>query len=649
MRYVFGKQDLATREWAQEVSFLLTNGLGGYASVTAGFSVPRCDQGILVAAVGAPGRRVTLVHRLSEILRLQDRDEYLSSQSFLSGRDPEDGLRNLDQFTYEYTPCWRYHVGGVQVERRLCMGWERNTAAVIYTVDNRSGDSCTLEVVPQFKFAPNWEAAQRLDRIFRCVKGVVTCEDYRVHVATDAALRPRRMRWELLSYPRDAKDGRPERGLAASCCTVTKTVPAGKTVTFEIVFSLEPETLSGRELLRLQEQRLRKIADTALLTDPTARALTLAADAYIVRREGPGGRTLLAGYPFFADWGRDAMIALPGCCLATGRYEDARSILRVFLAHERDGLVPNLFQPEDGIPLYNTVDASLLLIDCVGQYVRRTGDSGFLEEAWPCLERIIAAYRRGTRHGIHMDSDGLIAAGEGLDQVTWMDVCVDGYLPTPRHGKPVEVNAYWYNALKWMQELAGMLGQSGSRYAALAGKAKRSFVEKFYDRERGCLRDVLSGTDADGQIRCNQIWAVSMPHTMLTPTQERAVVDTVYRKLYTASGLRTLEPEDPQYRGYYGGSRQERDLAYHQGTVWVYPLGAFYRAFLKTRNHAPQAKAWVKDQLDALVPMLREGCVGQLPEIYDGDFPAESKGCYAQAWSVGEMLRVYEELEKAGS
>ena len=646
MRYVFGKQDLATREWAQEVSFLLTNGLGGYASVTAGFSVPRCDQGILVAAVGAPGRRVTLVHRLSEILRLQDRDEYLSSQSFLSGRDPEDGLRNLDQFTYEYTPCWRYHAGGVQVERRLCMGWERNTAAVIYTVDNRSGDSCTLEVVPQFKFAPNWEAAQRLDRIFRCVKGVVTCEDYRVHVATDAALRPRRMRWELLSYPRDAKDGRPERGLAASCCTVTKTVPAGKTVTFEIVFSLEPETLSGRELLRLQEQRLRKIADTAPLTDPTARALTLAADAYIVRREGPGGRTLLAGYPFFADWGRDAMIALPGCCLATGRYEDARSILRVFLAHERDGLVPNLFQPEDGMPLYNTVDASLLLIDCVGQYVRRTGDSGFLEEAWPCLERIIAAYRRGTHHGIHMDSDGLIAAGEGLDQVTWMDVCVDGYLPTPRHGKPVEVNAYWYNALKWMQELAGMLGQSGSRYAALAGKAKRSFVEKFYDRERGCLRDVLSGTDADGQIRCNQIWAVSMPHTMLTPTQERAVVDTVYRKLYTASGLRTLEAEDPQYRGYYGGSRQERDLAYHQGTVWVYPLGAFYRAFLKTRKHSPEAKAWVKDQLDALVPMLREGCVGQLPEIYDGDFPAESKGCYAQAWSVGELLRVYEELEK---
>ena len=646
MRYIYGKQDLATREWAQEVSFLLANGLGGYASLTAGFSVPRCDQGILVAAVGAPGERVTVVHRVSEMLRLQDRDEYLSCQSFANGRDPEDGLRNLDCFTYEYTPCWRYHAGGVQVERRLCLGWERNTAALVYTVDNRSGESCTLEVVPQFKFAPKEEAAQRLDRTFRCVKGVVSCEDYRVYVATDAVLRPRRMRWELLSYPRDEKDGRPGRGLAASCCTVSKTVAPGKTVTFEIVFSLEPEPLSGRELLRLQQERLRRIEQTAPLADPTARALTLAADAYIARRDSAGGRTILAGYPLFSEWGRDAMVALPGCCLATGRYEDARSVLRTFLAWEKDGLIPNLILTGDAEPLYNTVDAALLLIDCVGQYVRRTDDRAFLEEAWPCLERIIAAYRRGTHHGIHMDGDGLIAAGDGMDQVTWMDVCVDGILPTPRHGKPVEVNAYWYNALKFMEELSRKLGRSGSQYASLAGKVKRSFVEKFYNPEKGCLRDVVSGTGADDQLRCNQIWAVSMAYTMLSPAQERAVVDTVYRKLYTASGLRTLEPEDPQYRGYYGGSRLERDMAYHQGTVWVFPLGAFYRAFLKTRKHSPEARAWVRDQLDALEPMLREGCVGQLPEIYDGDFPAESKGCYAQAWSVGEMLRVYEELEK---
>ena len=646
MRYIYGKQDLANRERGQEVSFLLTNGLGGYASTTAAFSVPRCDQGILVAALGAPNQRVTLVHRLSEVLRLQDRDEYLSSQSFANGKDPEDGLRNLDCFTYEYTPCWRYQAGGVRVERRLCLGWERNTAALLYTVDNRSGESCTLEVVPQFKFAPKEEAAQRLDRTFRCVKGVVTCEDYRVHVATDAVLRPRRMRWELLSYPQDAKDGRPERGLAASCCTVSKTVAPGKTVTFEIVFSLEPEPLSGRELLRLQEERLRRIAETAPLRDETARALTLAADAYIARRDSTGGKTILAGYPLFSDWGRDTMISLPGCCLATGRFEDAKSILRTFLAYEKDGLVPNLFPEGDTEPMYNTVDAALLLIDCVRQYFRRTGDREFLEEAFPCMERIIAAYCRGTHHGIHMDTDGLIAAGEGLDQLTWMDVCVDGILPTPRHGKPVEVNAYWYNALKSMEELSRELGKSGAQYASLSKKVKRSFVEKFYNKETGCLRDVLSGTDADDQLRCNQIWAVSMAYTMLSPAQERAVVDTVYRKLYTACGLRTLEPEDPQYHGHYGGPQAERDMAYHQGTVWVYPLGAFYRAYLKTRKYAPEAKEWVCAQLEALIPMLREGCAGQLPEIYDGDFPAESKGCFAQAWSVGELLRVYEELEK---
>ena len=646
MRYIYGKQDLSTRERAQEVSFLLTNGLGGYASATAAFSVPRCDQGILVAALGAPNRRVTLVHRLSEVLRLQDRDEYLSCQSFLSGRDPEDGLRNLDCFTYEYTPCWRYQAGGVQVERRLCLGWERNTAAVIYTVENRSGEPCALEITPQLKFAPKEEAAQCLDRTFRYCKGVITCGDYRLYVTSDAQVKPRRMRWELLSYPQDGKDGRPERGLAASCCVVSKTVAPGKTVSFEIVFSAEPEPLSGRELLRLQEERLRRIDRTAPLRDETARALTLAADAFIARRDSTGGKTILAGYPLFSDWGRDTMIALPGCCLATGRFEDAKSILRTFLAYEKDGLVPNLFPEGEREPMYNTVDAALLLIDCVWQYVRRTGDQEFLEEAYPCLERILAAYCRGTNHGIHMDTDGLIAAGEGLDQVTWMDVCVDGILPTPRHGKPVEVNAYWYNALRIMEELSRELGKSGARYASLAKKVKRSFVEKFYNRETGCLRDVISGTEADNQLRCNQIWAVSMAHTMLSPAQERAVVDTVYRKLYTACGLRTLEPEDPQYHGHYGGPQAERDMAYHQGTVWVYPLGAFYRAYLKTRKYAPEAKAWVRQQLDALAPMLREGCAGQLPEIYDGDFPAESKGCFAQAWSVGELLRVYEELEK---
>ena len=358
--------------------------------------------------------------------------------------------------------------------------------------------------------------------------------------------------------------------------------------------------------------------------------------------------TILAGYPLFSDWGRDTMIALTGCVLATGRFVDAASILRTFLAYEKDGLVPNLFPEEGSDPLYNTVDASLLLIDAVWQFVQRSGSWDFVAEAYPTLERIIEAYRKGTHHAIYMDDDCLIHAGEGKDQVTWMDVCVNGILPTPRHGKPVEVNAYWYNALKIMEEFSNNLGISGKDYGELARSVRDSFVSKFYMEDKGYLRDVLSGTAADEQLRCNQIWALSMPYTMLTREQECRVLHTVEQQLFTSCGLRTLAPSDPEYVGFYGGDQVRRDMAYHQGTTWVFPLGAFFLSYLKVRDNSPEAKADVRAQLAALEPMLREGCAGQLPEIYDGDNPGIGKGCFAQAWSVGEILRVYEAIDKNG-
>lgn len=644
MAFIYGKQDFRDWERTRETSFLLTNGLGGYASTTAAFSTPRCDQGILVAALRAPNVRYTMVHRLSETLRLDERDEFLSTQTFADGRGPEDGFRNLTTFTFDHIPCWRYNTGGVQVERRLVMAWEKNAAVVLYTIENTSGAPCTLEVVPQLKFAPKEEALERLDRRFLYRDGKITCGDLSLYMKTQARVTRLPMRWQLLAYPEDEKDGRPARGLVASCCSVIKTVRPGAVEHFEIQFSMEDEVLSGEDLLTQREARCRALTAGCGLTDSTARCLALAADCFIARRDS--GKTILAGYPLFSDWGRDTMVALTGCCLTTGRYDDAKSILRTFLAHERDGLIPNLFPQGGNPPLYNTVDAALLLIHCVWEYVRRTDDQAFLEEAYPVLERIIASYRRGTLYAIRMDTDGLISAGAGSDQVTWMDVRVDGILPTPRHGKPVEINAYWYNALRMMASFADRLGRKRTGYGPLAAKVRHSFTEQFYIKDKGYLRDVLSGTDADEQLRCNQIWAVSLPFPLLTPSQERSVVDAVRRHLYTPCGLRTLSPEDDAYHGFYGGPRIQRDLAYHQGTVWVYPLGAFYRAYLKTQGNSPAALDWVRGQLEAMGPMLREGCVGQLPEIYDGDFPAESKGCFAQAWSVGEMLRVYEALEK---
>ena len=645
MRFLYGKQDMRTLERAQEALFLLTNGLGGYASMTAAFSAPRADQGVLVAAEKAPNVRISMVHRLTEKLYIGDDEFCISSQQFADGRPEEDGYRNLDSFSYEYTPHWTYRVGGVRVERKIALAWEKNTAAVLYTVENLSGEPCALTVTPFFKFAPKEAALERLDRKFVYRSGKVLSGGYSLSVTTDGNMRKCGQQWQLLAYPEDAKDGRPNMGLAASCCEAHIIVKAGETKTMEMVFSMEDEPVSGAALLEAQEARLRAVEESCGLTDPVAKRLARSADAFIAQRESTGGKTILAGYPLFSDWGRDTMIALPGCCLSTGRFEDAKSILRTFLAYEKDGLVPNLFPEGEAKPMYNTVDAALLLIDCVWQYVQRTGDKAFVEEAYPVLERIIASYQKGTHHSIGMDDDGLIYAGDGLDQVTWMDVCVNGILPTPRHGKPVEINAYWYNALRIMAIFAEDMGKSGRKYETLAKKVKRSFVEQFYMKDKGYLKDVLSGTSADEQLRCNQIWAVSMPFTMLSPKQERSVVDMVARHLYTPCGLRTLSPGDPEYHGFYGGPQIERDMAYHQGTVWVFPMGAYYRAWLKVRGETAEAAKEVRAQLTAMEPMLREGCVGQLPEIYDGDFPTESKGCFAQAWSVGEMLRVYETLE----
>ena len=247
-------------------------------------------------------------------------------------------------------------------------------------------------------------------------------------------------------------------------------------------------------------------------------------------------------------------------------------------------------------------------------------------------------------HG--MEPDGLIAAGQGLDQVTWMDVRIGDILPTPRHGKPVEINAYWYNALRIMERLAPEMGEAGQSYGELAEKVRESFVRQFWMEDKGYLKDLVSGTKADEQIRCNQIWAVSMPFAMLEPRQEKQVVETVFRHLYTPVGLRTLSPKDEEFHPTYGGPQQQRDLAYHQGTVWPFPLGAWYLAYLKVNEYSAKAKRQVRRQLAALEPALREGCAGQLPEIYDGENPTASRGCFAQAWSVGELLRVYHALER---
>ena len=644
MRFIYSKQDFSNAGRAQENCYLLSNGLGGFSSLTAAYSATRNDHALLMGSRTAPNDRVNLVHRMSETMTVGGREYWLSTQDFWEDMPSEDGFQHLSSFVYEYVPCWDYDLEGVHVTRQVVMAQGANTTAVLYRIENRSGKVCTFEARPWFQMVPKGNAPQKPWK-GSFEEGCLKANDLHVYVGTDARLEKLPFTWQTLDYAYDRRDGRPEKGCAAACCRVTKTVGAGETAEFEIRFSTDACCENGRILLEKQILRQKRIEEGCGLADPMAKQLARAAADFLSWRESTDGMTILAGFPFFGDWGRDTMIALPGCTLSRGDFDAARSLIRTFLAYEKDGLVPNLFPEGTSDPMYNTVDAALLLINSVWMYYERTSDPELVKEAFPVMERIVAAYKAGTHHGIHMDSDGLICAGQGLDQVTWMDVRVEDILPTPRHGKPVEINAYWYSALRIMERFAAMLGKDGTGYGELAEQVKDSFLSAFWLKD-GYLKDVISGTHADDQIRCNQIWAVTMPFAMLDPEQERSVVDTVYRHLYTPCGLRTLSPEDPEFKPNYGGAQKKRDLAYHQGTVWPFPLGAYYLAYLKVNGFSEEAKETVRMQLLPMEATLREGCIGQIPEIYEGLTPGISQGCFAQAWSVGEILRVYEALER---
>jgi predicted glycogen debranching enzyme len=357
--------------------------------------------------------------------------------------------------------------------------------------------------------------------------------------------------------------------------------------------------------------------------------------------------SIIAGYPFFEDWGRDTMISLGGATLITGRFKECRSILMTFAKYVKNGLLPNLF-PEGGEnPMYNSADAPLLFVNSVYEYMEYSGDYGFKSEILPVLSEIVEGYIKGTDFHIKMDEDGLIAAGDGLEQLTWMDVRVGDFLPTPRHGKPVEINAYWYSALRIMEKLTGE-----DKYSKLADKVKASFNAKFWNEEEQCLKDVLSGGMDENQIRCNQIWALTMPFTMLDAEKEERVISKVRDELYTTAGLRTLSMKDGDFHDVYIGPMEQRDRAYHQGTVWAFPLGAYYRACIRyikqNKNDTDKVSAMrreVDGGLEALKHWLTEGCAAQLAEIYDGKEPTVSRGCYAQAWSVCELLRAVADYE----
>ena len=709
MKFIYGRQDFKTMERGEENCYLMTNGLGGFSSLTMAGSCSRNDHALLMScpAEEAPNHRYNMIHRMEEILIQGEQKTHLSTQEFTEPSRRETGYRFLASFSYEDYPVWRYELGGIEITKTVVLVPNENTVGVSYEIWNRSADMAALEVIPQLEFVPKGvRLSQRQNFTFTAescsgpegqkgyTRGRIRSNGQTLYFETNGILSQTLLKFQTdLYYASDACDGRGETGCTAVNHTVMFKVLPGQRVMGEITYGTAPitgrwsmrsgagGTLRMAECLTQYRDNLRKRAGFA---DETAQALAVAADQFISYRASTDKQTILAGYPFFEDWGRDTMIALSGCCLSVKQYEVAESILRTFMMYCKKGLMPNLFPEGKQEPRYNTVDAALLFIIAVYEYFLRTRDKAFVTGAWAVMREIIDWYRRGTDYNIAMEEDGLLRAGEGYDQVTWMDVRIGDILPTPRHGKPVEINAYWYNALCIMDffrnRLKGEIPEDGTDYRAMAERTRESFREKFWNETAGCLKDVLSGDGKangaedgseactggqvvgegpeigagtaqravcpDTQIRCNQIWAVSLPFSLLDRDREKQVVETVFRKLYTPLGLRTLDPADPEFQPFYGGEQLKRDLAYHQGTVWTYPLGGYYLAYLKVNEYSEEAKDHVRSQLESIAASLREGCIGQLPEIYDGGHPVSSKGCFAQAWSVGEILRVYETLER---
>ena len=636
-------ESAASREWIE------ANGLGGWASGTIAGCHTRRYHGLLVAATRPPVGRMVLLSKLAETLAVGDDRFELDTNRYPGAVHPH-GHELLTSFALDPMPKYVYEAGGVKLAKTVAAIHGENTTVVHYEVLEAPAPF-TLELRPLIAYR-DYHALQRANDAVRFAnasfrEGVFRARPYdgapelflQVAESSFAANPDWYFRFE---YAREL-----ERGLDAHedlFCYGAFHRQLGKGDRFGVIVSTGEVT--GRDPLALiakERARRQAIADSAGVDDAEARTLALAADAFVVRR-GEDLRTIIAGYPWFTDWGRDAMIALPGLCLATGRHDDAKKILRAFARSTDRGMLPNRFLDAGEGVEFNTVDATLWFFVAAHRYLEATGDEEFvLGELRPVFEDIVAWHERGTRYGIRVDDDGLLRAGEPGTALTWMDAKVGDWVVTPRHGKPVEIQALWFNALSILADLRKRAGDADGAAAVLAQakRVKERFVELFWNAEASCLFDVVDGELRDRSIRPNQVFALSLPFPLLPKDKARAVLSVIEDKLLTPCGLRSLAPDDPAYRGRYEGDPVVRSASYHQGTVWSWLLGPYADALVKTGGAVGKTKA--RKAIERLTPHLREAGLGTVSEIFDGDAPHAPRGCPAQAWSVGEALRILKE------
>ncbi|AWK86707.1 amylo-alpha-1,6-glucosidase [Azospirillum thermophilum] len=656
-----------TREW------LVANGLGGYASAAVSGAVTRRYHGLLIAALPAPLGRVLMLSQLRDIVLGADGTEYL-----LSGLDPAEPPANgevpavLLEFRQEMgLPIWRFRAGDAVIEKQVVMPHRQNIVHVTYRLVEAPG-RVALRLRPVLAFR-TLEAAvdEPLARDYR-----ITAKGRRYEVSAGPDLPVLNMTIEgaeppltldggirqEVFYRLEAERGYEARGPLWTPGFFSATLETGQGLTFAAATEAwwRLDALPPADVLSFENERRRRLVQTAhpALREGAMAELVLAADSFLfvpagrvadqmrARAEGDEIRTVIAGYHWFTDWGRDTMISLEGLTLATGRQAEAGSILRTFAHYIRDGLIPNMFPDGKDRGLYHTADATLWFFHALNRYVRASGDRHTLRILLPKLMEVVEHHRRGTRFGIGVDArDGLLRQGQEGYQLTWMDAKVDDWVVTPRRGKAVEINALWYNALRL---LAGWLEEEGREPEArplreMADQAHGSFNARFWCASAGHLFDVVDGEHGDDPAcRPNQIFAVSLDNPVLDRQRWEPVVETVRARLLTPLGLRSLAPGSRDYKAKYFGDLRARDAAYHQGTVWGWLIGPFVDAWLKLH---PDDLAGARRFLEGFLPHLDEAGIGTVSEIFDAEAPFHPRGCIAQAWSVAEILRSWVRTE----
>jgi predicted glycogen debranching enzyme len=659
------------REAAVAREWLVTNGLGGFAAGTVAGVPTRRYHGLLVAALPTPLGRTLMLNHLSELLRLSDGTRFeIGGQERASSGLEWPGAQHLAEFRLDSgLPVWRYELGATVVEKRVHMLHQQNTVHVTYHLIH--GGPVRIKLRPALHVRPlEGSVHGAIDEPY-----TITAIEDRIELSTTRGYPPLRLKiygrratfaldsgkLEDVHYRAEAQRGYADVGelwspgyWSVDLTEDTSTTLVASTEGWDTIGALLPEQAAAAE----RERRERLLAAAA----PAARSgvgaeLVLAADQFVItpsgRREdaararAAGGevRSIIAGYHWFTDWGRDTMISLEGLTCTTGRHVEASYILRTFGQYVRDGLIPNMFPDGSNEGLYHTADATLWFFHAIDRYLAATGDRATLAALMPKLTEIVQCHLEGTRYGIHVDpKDGLLVQGADGYQLTWMDAKCDGWVVTPRRGKAVEINALWYNALRlfegWTREAAG--DEAAHPFAIHAEQCRRAFNERFWYPDGGYLYDVVESTDLAGMddtaCRPNQLLAISLTHPVLDTARWAAVVDVAREKLLTPVGLRSLSPDHPDFKPTYHGDLRTRDAAYHQGTVWAWLIGPFIDAWLKVH---PEDRAGARRFLDGFVPHLDEACVGSISEVFDAIEPYAPRGCVAQAWSVAEVLRCW--------